>query len=652
MKMASGQKNSYQYLRKVVGLTTLMMWRTTDKKRRRQLGDIAKAGLSYGIGAGALWALAISPLPELIDLHVYDLVISAESSTEEAKTSKAKTPLVVGISEQDIEQYGWPINDSLLCEAIATITKSGAAAIGLDLYRNKGVPEGNECLKDQISSNNKLVSIRNMAENIPAIEGAQPRQQAFNDLVVDADRVIRRDLVHVAEQEEAVRSLPLRLLEIASGDRLIDSKIEQLPDKTWLSKNSGGYKDLSADGYQTMLPFQDIGKLGLVNLSDIIQQKIDTEELKDRVILIGATAESTKDLFEIPHSRFSRKDSFLQLSGVEIHALRLMNLRRLLTDDEPYVHAMPSEDKALLALLLFGTGVALAEKPKRLWIAIAAVAGLAGATALMLVAAQLDFEIWVGLSIPVAAVVFSGSSAILRRGIMSQKHQREIQRLLGQTTSTAVAEQLWERRDELIEDGKFKGQEQNATILFSDTCNFTTISEGLSPSELVTWLNKGVSIAVDAITEHGGMINKFTGDGMLAVFGVPISAGTELDARAAILAAEQIQEKFRALNKQLKKEERPEMRMRIGIHSGRVLTGSVGNTRRLEYAVMGDAVNCASRLESHDKSQQFNLVRVLVSTQTRNLVGGKDSEWEWKDWGEVELKGRSEPLLISELLDR
>ena len=106
------------------------MWRTTDKKRRRQIEDIVKAGLSYGIGAGALWALAISPLPELIDLHVYDLVISAESSTEEAKTNKVKTPLVVGISEQDIEQYGWPINDSLLCEAIATIASSGGAGRG------------------------------------------------------------------------------------------------------------------------------------------------------------------------------------------------------------------------------------------------------------------------------------------------------------------------------------------------------------------------------------------------------------------------------------------------------------------------------------------------------------------------------------------
>ena len=247
----------------------------------------------------------------------------------------------------------------------------------------------------------------------------------------------------------------------------------------------------------------------------------------------------------------------------------------------------------LISLFLFLAALAFSERPKRLWLAIAAVAGLSATTALVLITAQMSLKTWVGVGIPVAAVICGGTSGIMRRGIISQKHHREIQRLLGQTTSTAVAEQLCERRDELMEDGKFKGQEQDATILFSDTCNFTTISEGLSPSDLVIWLNRGVSIAVDAITENGGMINKFTGDGMLAVFGVPISAGAEADAQAAVFAAARIQSGLKTLNEQLRTEKRPEMRMRIGLHSGRVLTGSVGNTNRLEYAVMGDAVNCA-----------------------------------------------------------
>ena len=88
-----------------------------------------------------------------------------------------------------------------------------------------------------------------------------------------------------------------------------------------------------------------------------------------------------------------------------------------------------------------------------------------------------------------------------------------MQRLLGQTSSPAVAQQLWDHREELIKDGRFEGREQPVTVLFSDTCNFTGVSEQLSPSDLMQWLNRGISIGVDAVTSRGGMVNKFTGDG-------------------------------------------------------------------------------------------------------------------------------------------
>ena len=93
------------------------------------------------------------------------------------------------------------------------------------------------------------------------------------------------------------------------------------------------------------------------------------------------------------------------------------------------------------------------------------------------------------------------------------------------------------------------------------------------------------------------------------------------------------------------------MGLRIGIHSGVVLTGSLGNTQRLEYAVMGDTVNCASRLESYEKNRQNNLVRVLVSSATRENLGDNDNKYFWESWGALKVKGRREELIVYELKD-
>jgi adenylate cyclase len=153
---------------------------------------------------------------------------------------------------------------------------------------------------------------------------------------------------------------------------------------------------------------------------------------------------------------------------------------------------------------------------------------------------------------------------------------------------------------------------------------------------------------VPAVTRRGGMVNKFTGDGLLAVFGAPLGQGESQDAHAAIAAAQEIQASLEALNQQLLVEGAPAMRMRIGVHSGLVLAGSMGSSERLEYAVLGDAVNCASRLESLEKARQHNTCRVLVSGSTRALLLQDDLRWE--AWGELQVKGRQEPLQVWELL--
>ena len=142
-----------------------------------------------------------------------------------------------------------------------------------------------------------------------------------------------------------------------------------------------------------------------------------------------------------------------------------------------------------------------------------------------------------------------------------------------------MAQQLWDQREELLSNGRFEGQQLPITVLFTDTASFTSVSERLSPEELMDWLNRGMAICVPAVTRRGGMVNKFTGDGMLAVFGVPVRQDPTAEAAAALEAAREIQA-AKQLNAELLQEGAPEMRVRAGIHSGEALVGSMGSADR------------------------------------------------------------------------
>ena len=233
---------------------------------------------------------------------------------------------------------------------------------------------------------------------------------------------------------------------------------------------------------------------------------------------------------------------------------------------------------------------------------------------------------------------------------MSQQHAQQIRELLGQTTSPAVAQQLWDQRDELLSNGQFEGRQLPVTALFTDTVSFTSVSERLSPRELMDWLNRGMCICVPAITNRGGMVNKFTGDGMLAVFGVPIEGDKSAEAQAALEAAMEIKAGLESLNQELRNAGEPEMRVRLGIHSGEALVGSMGCPARIEYAVIGDTVNCASRLESLEKHRHEGVLRVLLSANTLELLSDDfRRSLQLNHWGTFQVKGRDEALDVHEL---
>jgi adenylate cyclase len=187
--------------------------------------------------------------------------------------------------------------------------------------------------------------------------------------------------------------------------------------------------------------------------------------------------------------------------------------------------------------------------------------------------------------------------------------------------------------------------------MFTDIEHFTRVAEQLDPEALLAWLNRGMAAMVGPVQGQGGLVNKFTGDGLLAVFGAPLDRGTQLEALAAVQAAAGIRRALVVLNALLKAEGLPEMRVRVGVHTGPVLAGSVGTPERWEFSVVGDTVNCAARIEGLQRNDGPSpTCRVLLSGTTLALVR-ETIRAPWKLWGTLPLSGRSTAVEVWELLE-
>ena len=603
----------------------------------------------YLVALAVLALLRQSGLAQTVDLALYDLI----TSRREAPSGLDSPITLIGIEESDIQRYGWPIDDGLFCRGIDGLRRGGASAIGFDLYRDQGVGPEQQCLRDRFRQEPTLVSIFNVASGIAAVPGTPAERQSYNDLSLDADGVLRRDLVHVTGQDEATVSFAMRVMEVATGDRSIRGSIDAgTDDDTWLAADAGGYhNEVEAGlGLQRMLLYRQPGSYRRYTLEQWLENSIPADAIRDQIVLIGSTAPSLRDLFEVPFSRFHSGVEMFQLPGLEIHANRIATLLDSRSNSAALIWTMPGWGNRLLLVVSLLAGLALGEAIPTLRRSVLVVTAVAGAGAAGLLGLLFWSQVWVGTALPLTGLLSMAGAAWLRRGAVSQQHSQQIRRLLGQATSPAVAQQLWDQREELLSNGRFEGQQLPITVLFTDTASFTSVSERLSPRELMDWLNRGMAICVPAVTRRGGMVNKFTGDGMLAVFGVPVRQDPTAEAAAALEAAREIQAGLEQLNAELLQEGAPEMRVRAGIHSGEALVGSMGSADRIEYAVIGDTVNCASRLESLDKQRHQGVMRVLLSSNTLDILDPTiRQQLQLESWGSVQVKGRDEPLEVSEL---
>jgi adenylate cyclase len=217
-----------------------------------------------------------------------------------------------------------------------------------------------------------------------------------------------------------------------------------------------------------------------------------------------------------------------------------------------------------------------------------------------------------------------------------ERRNEFIRKVFGRYTSDQVVDALLDAPDGL----KLGGEKREVTILMSDLRGFTALAERLEATEVVSLLNHYLSAMVEVIQQNGGTIDEIIGDAILVLFGAPVAAGN--DARRAVLCALGMQKAMAGVNEQNLQKGWPEIEMGIALHTGNVVVGNIGSTKRSKYGVVGRTINTTARIESFTVGGQVIVSPTLIHAAGQGLVLGDEVE--------VHAKGMKEPLRCRQLL--
>jgi adenylate cyclase len=629
--------------------------------------------LAHAVFALLVLATSVGSL-QWAELLAYDTIIAQQGARS------ADQPVVlVGASDADVETLNWPLTDDALADLLMTIMEGDPIAIGVDLYRSEPRPPGDDKLNEILRSSDRVFMAYKFPEKdnpgIPAPTAAQESGLVgFTDLVVDPGGIVRRALLFLTgPADETGSGLALQLATryfaehgiclqsdgSAANNLALGPCSPQQAQEGGLSgrtvirpfeANDGGYVAADAAGYQVLLDYRNgFHPFPMVSIQDVLNRRTATGLFKDRIVIIGAAAESVKDFFFTPQSRTAAENqtSF----GMEIHGHLVAQLLRYGAGlSKPITPLTEWQEIAWLWLwCMCGALVGFRIRSPGKFAAV----GAAGAVTLTAIGyAALSAFLWLPIAQPVLGWLIS---AAVVTSYMSQREQQDrtaLMRLFSQNVSVRVAEELWAQRAAFMDGNRPRPQRLVATVLFTDLKGFSSVSEGQDPTELMDWLNEYMTTMSRVIDDHGGVIDKFIGDAIMVVFGIPrkrdLESEISTDATAAVNCALAMAHELNGLNRAWRAAGKPEMGMRVGIHTGDVVAGALGGAGRTNYTVIGDTVNTAARLESFDKAvvdpeSPDAACRIIISETTRVRIG---TGYPTIPIGEVALKGKQQRVAV------
>ena len=614
------------------------------------------------IVTGTVWGVERQGWLQHYELTAYDLMVRVRGQTEPDPRL-----LIVGISDADIaQQEQWPLSDAIFAQTLENLQKHRPAAIGIDIYRDLRFDPGHGDFARQLNVPN-IVTIRAIEGVMhPIAYGDRPPldQVGFNDVVLDEDGVVRRNLlISDTPTGQTLFSFPMQLAkkyfaprQIRARNNLYNPNLMDFGESTFfpLTPTSGAYRAAEEDilGYQVMLNYHHYDRVAPeLSLSQVLSEDFDPALVEGKVVLIGSVADSLRDVFFTPHS--AANTTRPKIPGVYIHAQALLQIVDAVEGTIPLLSYWADWQEFLWLVVWVSAGCSAAYFSRRPLLATGLGVIGVGVIAISTLGLFIQGVTWVPWVAPTVGLALGVGGTLMMQAHQARRQRIALLELLEQNTSPAIAQSLWDNRDELLRGGQLPGRKATATILFSDIRNFSPVAEQMEPELLLEWLNCYFVLVSGAVQTHGGSVNKFMGDGMMALFGVPVprtnAAEVAADAQSAVDCALAIGDGLAQLNQDFENQGLPSIEVRIGIFTGPVVVGSIGGRKRWEYGAIGSSVNIASRLESCIRDRQPGPCRILVARETLVHLGDR---FQVESWGPLPMKGVKEPVDVYRILRR
>jgi adenylate cyclase len=550
-------------------------------------------------------------------------------------------------------ERGGPGNDRSLAEAIR---RAGNVVLGYFFRFGEGAPAGQaaagadaaarrqkseaaegslrERLKAVAPSRVSLVRIQgeprlrdsceDVEPNIPVIGGAS-NAMGFFSVRPDPDGVVRRIPAVFQCGDDYYSSLALRTLGLALGDPPVAIDLREdgirsltVGDRT-LEVDEKGFLRVNFPGPARSFPYYSV--------IDLIRGRVPADAIRDRIVLVGRTELGLVDIVATPFHPV--------VPGVEVQAAAVETLLngRFIRRNNLTILA-----DILLVLII---GIGLGGLFHRLPGAVHRAEAFLGAAALLLGWQVISFG-KLGLQFtalyPAICLALTYLGVSLYEAFGVERRSRETRRAFETYVAPAVVERIVRSPDRLV----LGGERRDITVLFSDIAGFTSLSEALSPEEVVHLLNAYLTPMTDLVFHHGGTLDKYIGDAIMAIYGAPIDLPDHAD-RACRTALSMMDALARLKDEKWISRGWPDIKIRIGLSSGPMAVGNMGSAVRFDYTAVGDGVNLASRLEGLNKLYG---TRILLSDFTRKRL---KSPFIVREIDLVRVRGRQKPSRVFEL---